>query len=302
MEYMEFLRKLQEKTEEKLGEEVKAEIIQVQKNNGRTRSGILFKDVDAGAVLILYPEEVYQCFRKGADMESCAKKMAETYLQARVNTDFISGLQNILGQWEEAGKHLIPILLNTAWNREFLEKTAHVEFLDLSVCFRLQFGRQDGTRYGLQVSKSLMESWRVSEEELMRQALENLDSAGCTITQMAEAITRIGGRVPEEAKELVSDVTSGFAVLSNRDMAYGAAAVLKKGLLGDYANSLGRNLFLIPSSIDEFIIQPEDGRHETKELNAMIQEVNCKQVEREKQLSDHVYYYDREKDEVRITD
>lgn len=56
----------------------------------------------------------------------------------------------------------------------------------------------------------------------------------------------------------------------------------------------------MPSNIHELIIIADDGNVDSAELDETVKEVNREQVLREEQLSDHAYYYDREKDEVRL--
>ncbi len=57
---------------------------------------------------------------------------------------------------------------------------------------------------------------------------------------------------------------------------------------------LGSDYFVIPSSIHEVLILPDNGIFQVPELNAMVKEVNETQVEREEQLSDKVQFCDME--------
>ena len=56
---------------------------------------------------------------------------------------------------------------------------------------------------------------------------------------------------------------------------------------------LGSDYFVIPSSIHEVLILPDNGIFQVPELNAMVQEVNETQVERQEQLSDKVQFCDK---------
>lgn len=61
------------------------------------------------------------------------------------------------------------------------------------------------------------------------------------------------------------------------------------------------NLYILPSSIHEVIILLDDEyAKDPEELARMDKRDNRIVVDREEILSDHVYYYDREKDEIRI--
>ena len=54
----------------------------------------------------------------------------------------------------------------------------------------------------------------------------------------------------------------------------------------------GSDYFVIPSSIHEVLILPDNGIFQVPELNAMVQEVNETKVERQEQLSDKVQFCD----------
>ena len=58
--------------------------------------------------------------------------------------------------------------------------------------------------------------------------------------------------------------------------------------------AFGTNYYVLPSSIHELLILPDNGSMQLSELEAMVREVNATQVAPEDRLSDKVQYYDRE--------
>ena len=50
--------------------------------------------------------------------------------------------------------------------------------------------------------------------------------------------------------------------------------------------------FILPSSVHETLVVPDDGRVSLQELTDMVKEVNMTQVNPEDQLTDQVYHYD----------
>lgn len=72
---------------------------------------------------------------------------------------------------------------------------------------------------------------------------------------------------------------------------FGATTVFYPGVLKELAEKHGTSLFLLPSSIHEFIVLEDDGIYDAKELKDMVQEVNSSAVLPEDVLSDNVYYY-----------
>ena len=90
-------------------------------------------------------------------------------------------------------------------------------------------------------------------------------------------------------------------VMSNGDYMNGASVILYKDVLRDFAKYMEYDLYILPSSIHEVIILLDNEYAKApEELARMVRETNRIVVDREEILSDHVYYYDREKDEIRI--
>lgn len=81
-------------------------------------------------------------------------------------------------------------------------------------------------------------------------------------------------------------------LLSNNIRRYGAATVCYKNLLHDFAMKYGWNLYLLPTSIHEFIILFDQGAYREENLQKILDESNQK-LDPKDFLSDNIYYYDR---------
>ena len=88
-------------------------------------------------------------------------------------------------------------------------------------------------------------------------------------------------------------------MLTNRTGRYGAAGILDQETVRKFAG--GRRYHILPSSLHETIFIPAE-RGKKEELDRMVREINEAQVEKEERLSDHSYFYDGEKDEIRMTE
>ena len=82
-------------------------------------------------------------------------------------------------------------------------------------------------------------------------------------------------------------------VLTNKEKLQGASTILYPDVLSTFADRKNANLWLLPSSIHEWIIICDDGNMNRETLSEMIQEVNGSQLAVDEILSDHPYYYNR---------
>ena len=89
------------------------------------------------------------------------------------------------------------------------------------------------------------------------------------------------------------ETDSDMYVLTNESKLNGAACILYENVLYDFAQKLGADLYILPSSVHEVILLPKLSMFEKDELVNMVKEVNTEGVAADEVLSDHVYEYNR---------
>lgn len=83
-------------------------------------------------------------------------------------------------------------------------------------------------------------------------------------------------------------------VLSNETGINGAAALLYPKMPEYIYKTVGGNYYLLPSSVHEFLIVPEEKGINPSELIAIVREVNRTEIEKAEFLSDDVYYFNHD--------
>lgn len=100
-------------------------------------------------------------------------------------------------------------------------------------------------------------------------------------------------------EELQSDqVRIPLFVLSNRQRLQGAVCMFYPGVLKQFAGRIGRNLYILPSSVHEVLLLPDQGDRNRQELLRMVTEINENCVADCEILADSIYYYRRETDRI----
>ena len=86
---------------------------------------------------------------------------------------------------------------------------------------------------------------------------------------------------------------SGAYVLTNRFTMFGAAEILNPAAMRELAEKMGgRDFYMIPSSIHEWIAIPMGEDDQLAIFSAMVSSVNEEQVALCEQLSDHAFIWD----------
>lgn len=235
---------------------------------------------------------IYKEYERGRSMADCVREVCSLYTVNQWEKEKTEKIFHMICSWEESRTKIYPILLPYEKNRELLKNVIHKKYLDLALCCCLTLEDEERNNMSVRVTEGILQQWEISEEDLFRQAYENMQNAGYHIINMMQIIKECGfeGEMP---------ATKMF-VLTNRKQLYGAAGILETDLLKNFSDRIGKNLFILPSSIHEVILIPDEGRFGESLLKEMIMDVNENVLQEEDFLADHAYYFDREKGEVRV--
>ena len=230
------------------------------------------------------------------DQDLSLEDILDEIAAVRMESDVVGFSVDQITDWNKAKALVFPKLVNKADNEELLAERPNVGFAEnLAVTYAVEIKDdsivRNGSKASAPVTNQMLESWGITVEELDRTARENINGKGQFKTMREVLIEMMGGNVPEFMLPPEEEDPSMF-VLSNDDKINGAAALLDDGMLEDISNRLGGDFTILPSSIHEVIILPQNISQSRNELRDMVVDVNSTQVAPEERLSDNVYRYD----------
>ena len=160
-------------------------------------------------------------------------------------------------------------------NEEDFSSLPNTKINNLAITYSVLIDKvtDDSAIKSITFTNELLDKYGVSKEELHKAAMENSEKI------FPAKYYKMNDLVP-------------FKVLTNEMGCLGAAALFYPNQMEKIAASLGGNYFVLPSSIHEVLILPDDGNLNYMELEQMVKEVNETTVDRKDQLSNNVYYYD----------
>ena len=169
-------------------------------------------------------------------------------------------------------KHkIILTLINAEKNKNMLMNVPHRRFHEFAIVYRYIAKEEIGSMASAIVTNKL------TEKELYYSAYENTK------------------------KDAVLDTTFGLVCITTKRGTFGAASILFPELLKDISNNAKSDLYLIPSSIDEWISIPvKEFQGGPEDVNEMIHVANSSVVRDEDILGENCYYYDSKSEEIRI--
>lgn len=300
MGYEEFKEKILEKLQDFYGNNADVNIERQQKNNGIYYDGILIRTNGTGSrvALVIRLDELYEEYnRSDMDIWDCVQDV----LRILNNNKVPKGIERLvqrINDWDYVRKSVYPILLSTEGNRELLQKLVSTAMLDLSVVYIIRTEMANDCGSSIKISKSLMENYGISIEQLHEQAMENLKKDGYKFQNIYSVVRSLLPLKQSDEYPMSRTGNMEMHVLTNSSNIYGAAGILDRELLKQFAGE--QDYIILPSSVHETIFVPVTEKYDKETFDSMIVEVNQSGVSREEWLSNHSYYYDAGIGEIRI--
>ena len=203
---------------------------------------------------------------------------------------------NALTDYEQMKDKLVMEVVSAETNADMLAKVPHQDMEDMAVVYRFVLDTNDDGRATILVTNQLLETMGVTPEQLHADALENAPELKPAVIQgMSEVIAEMMGVNPEELAEMGmpgDPENEQMFVASVPDKVHGAGVLAYQNFMDQAAERVGGDFYILPSSIHEVLIVPDNGNMKLSDLEAMVREVNATQVAPEDKLTDSVYHYD----------
>ena len=291
MEYKEFVEYIKMNAGYIAGEGGNITINHVIKNNGCEMDGLVIMEKGKDIAPTIYLDSFYELYTNGENIKNIIRQIEVIYEQNKNNVRFDV---NILKHFDTIKDKIVYKVVNYRSNEKLLEQVPHKRILDLAVVFYCLLDNEYGRSATALIYNNNLKNWNVTIDDVYKAALKNTpDLLHSKISSMAALFEKCGVNVDGEEVDLKDYVPSDMYVLTNESKLNGAACILYENVLYDFAQKLGADLYILPSSVHEVILLPKLSMFEKDELVNMVKEVNTEGVAADEVLSDHVYEYNR---------
>ncbi|MBC6679544.1 DUF5688 family protein [Zhenpiania hominis] len=276
MIYAEFKARLIKELEEKFmceGELQKQTVIQ---SGDRMLTGLHLEKESSGIACTIFIEDLYRDYLEHGDFNLAVLGAGE--LLQREAPEFMRNRAVDITP-EYIKENVFCELLGGRYNQEFLRTVPHlsVKNTDLAITYRCMVGEDSSGIAAFFIHPDLMAYSGMTLKELHQTALSN--------TQRM---------FPMEIMELAPEMKA----ITNQQKVFGATAILYPGVLEAIAEKENSDFYLLPSSIHEMILVPDQGNFSEKELRWIVRSANQEVVAPNEVLSDSIYRY--KKDERKL--
>lgn len=265
----------------------------IKKNNGIELTGIMIKGKESNTYPTIYINDFFETHQRGRSISEIVDVIFNIFQKSKQEEAVdLTGFKN----YERARKQIAFKLINYEKNWELLKDVPHKIFFNLAIVF--YYTVTEAPFYGhasILIHNSHLQLWGICSEKLYQDAMENTPQLyPAWIGNIQDVMLEL-----LEDSELETEVDKiPMYVLSNKPKVMGAACMLYPGVLKNFAQKMGCNLYILPSSIHEVILLPDDGKSDKKALFDMVEEINRTQVAESEVLADAIYYYERGADKI----
>lgn len=290
MGFQTFVDNIVDLLQERMGNAYEIKVIRVTKNNDVELTGIAITRQEDSIFPTIYLEGLYEEFRKGARLSALVEKIIncheEQSMALELDMDFFR-------DYDRVKDRIFYKLVSFEKNKKFLKDAPHLQWNGLAIVFYYALEEDVMEGGSIAVKRQHMLMWKQNAESLYRLAARN------TKRSMPELLVSMRDLVMELTGVWIREEdTVPMYVLTNQDKRFGAAAMLYSERIGELAQRLGSDLLILPSSIHEVLLIPDNDSRKYDFYRQMVEEVNRTQVEPEEVLSYGLYRYCRKNSEI----
>ena len=229
----------------------------------------------------------YQSYLENMDFEDELLTIAQVIRNGLKNPPVFSigEMNNYAVMKETLMIQLVPI----EGNELMLATIPHVKWKDLAIIYRFTSDCEQEGIATMLITNTLLAQYGITKEQLHEDALTYapINFPFC-IRDLNEILA--GGS--EEFAKQPSSTKSQLLVASCYPASNGAGCIFYPGFLQQAAERIGGSFFVLPSSVHEVILVPDDGSIDYQALLKSVAEVNMREVKQSDFLANNVYHYD----------
>lgn len=253
---------------------------------------LTIKPEGATVGISLNVDELYQNYDNGNSFSSIVKnaaEMAAARLEDAPNFDIDS-----FNDYEKMKHTLSMEVVSAERNAEILQSVPHKDIEDMAVVYRFQVVSEGSDVGSILVTNQMLDNYGITAEQLHEDAVKNAPEIKPLVIQgMGEVLAKqmgvedlemLGLNIPPEQEQMF--------VASVEGNVHGAGVIAYEDFMDKASERVGGSFFILPSSIHEILIIPDNGNFDLKTLENMVREVNATTVDPADKLTDSVYHYD----------
>lgn len=288
MDFNEFQNQILQEAKDRMWG-VQVEIRPVEKLQGESYTGLSIQPNDSPMAATLNLDTVYnQMVDQGKSFQEIADDLITHAADIIVDMPKID--VNDITNYDQMKNTLVVQVIPTDRNAEMLANIPHKNIEDMSLVYRMQIDQNENGTSSVLITNAMLENYGVTVDQLHQDAMDAaVINNPATFRSMQEVLSDLMG-MPADLMPPMDGPQMYVASVENS--LNGAGVIAYPDFMNQVAEQVGGDFFVLPSSVHEVLVVPDDGSIDRHDLESMVREVNASEVLPKDQLSDNVYHYD----------
>lgn len=272
------------------------------KNNNIEEYSLIINNNESSAGVVIYVDDLYEKITKfEISLDEAVDFVVSKYEESKHIhfKDFTANVQD----FDTIKDKIYMKLVNAKDNDLYLHNMPYIPFCDLAIVFGIAVNiDKEGLNF-ITIKDSLFSFWNIDLQEIYEAAKINTPKLfPLKIEPITDVLSNCFLNEDKEAEEFITMKTMNqlfkdVYVLSNESYINGATVILYEEVQ-NFLKSQEDNRCILPSSIHEVIVAPM--RLDIEDLINMVTEINETEVAATDVLSNSVYYYDKETNQIKV--
>lgn len=291
MNYEQFLHYVKEHIADEItnGHDCRIFIKKMNKNNGLYVESLHIYREGSRVSPSIELNPFYERYMDGESEKELLREIADLYEK---NADCGFVLPVSIKDFSSIADRIIMRVVNYDRNQATLQECPHIKILDLAITFRwLAYHDEIGVSTALITNRELG-VWERKVEQLYELGMENTPNFFPARVRTMREVLKDYIDIGEEGVEVY--------ILTNHMGIHGAVCMLYEPILEKFGRQIGKDFFILPSSIHEVILVPVMEYLKKEDLYQLVRQANDSIVSADEVLSDSVYLYERQKHQISI--
>lgn len=307
-----FLQIVKDDLEKRLGDGYQLALRSIPKNNGIVRDGISISKAGETVAPTIYLNDFYQELLDGEPLSKICDRICQIYKE-NPSLPYLDSQAFI--SYERIHDRIVYKLINTQANASLLKKIPSIPFHDMSmVCYLLIEQQEKGYVTAL-IYKEHLKTWKIRDKDLFLAAIRNTPSLLPPVIQPLNDVLRqlavemLGDSYQDAPLDTLLETAAEYHlpedtsfpalyVLTNPARVNGAACMAYPLAVKNFADRMGRDILILPSSIHEVLLMADDSQYDYDEISRLVTEINASEVPPEDRLSNQIYRYERDLSQI----
>jgi len=306
MNYQEFKQYVLDNIRNYLPSELKeCEVAVVPYNTPKMQKDALVVKRPGQAETYSYLRDYYKEYQGGRLEGSIVAEIGQLQGQGKPVVMGQLPLYDLVTDWQQIQPAIVGTVVSARRNAGLLEQVPHKLEGDMAIVYRIDYELISPIPGISLIDRSLFSTWGISQEKLHDVAIQNTQKVWpAKFEYLNEAIMQLANEVhpaasPDEyIEKMKSKGIFPIFLLSNQDKVYGATALFYPGIKEEIAKRLQGDYYILPGSVHEVIIVPQDFVKEAEGMRRIINRINRSMLDPKDCLTDRMYVYDQEMQQV----